>query len=383
MILSKKNSCKNDGCERNKDIIMKTSIGGQALMEGIMMRGPKKTAMAVRNAKGEIIIEEEETKTLKTFWRKVPLVRGVVNFVFSMAVGYKCLMRSAEIAVEDGLSEIENEKKESESTLSENTEAKPSIELPEDTLTDNDKGEKTETKDDTKGHMTNSDSGTSGLMTGVAIVSIILALALSLFLFKFLPTLLYRLLITIGMPEPANRAAQSFMQSGIEGLFKLIIIVGYMSAMSLMKDIKRTFMYHGAEHKSIFCYEKGLELTVENVRRQTRFHPRCGTSFLILMIIISIFVGFFINPIGIAIWGDVPGTALRMLIGVLLLPINMGIGYEVIKFAGRHDNIITKIVSAPGLWLQRLTVKEPDDSMIECAIVALKKVIPDDDSDKI
>jgi len=148
-----------------------------------------------------------------------------------------------------------------------------------------------------------------------------------------------------------------------------------MALVSLMKDIRRTFMYHGAEHKTIFCYESGEELTVENVKKQKRFHPRCGTSFLILMVLVSILIGFFI-PIGIPDW-------LRICIKLLLFPITMGIGYELIKFAGKHENIITKIISAPGVGLQHLTVFEPDDEMIECAIAAMKEVIPEDGSDKI
>jgi uncharacterized protein YqhQ len=155
-----------------------------------------------------------------------------------------------------------------------------------------------------------------------------------------------------------------------------------MALMILMKDIRRTFQFHGAEHKTIFCYEAGLELTVENVRNQRRFHPRCGTSFLILMLLVGIFVSFFIDPLFYLIFGFVPHTIIRVLIKLLLLPLIVGIGYELIKIAGRHDNLFTRIISAPGVWLQHITTKEPDDSMIECAIASLKKVIPENDSDK-
>lgn len=155
-----------------------------------------------------------------------------------------------------------------------------------------------------------------------------------------------------------------------------------MALVCLMKDIRRTFEYHGAEHKTIFCYESGLELTVENVRKQRRFHPRCGTSFLILMLIVSIAVGLCIDPIYMAITGHAANKLVFSLIKLCLLPLTMGIGYELIKLAGRHDNLFTKIISAPGLWLQRLTVKEPSDDMIECAIAAFKEVIPEDQSDK-
>ena len=154
-----------------------------------------------------------------------------------------------------------------------------------------------------------------------------------------------------------------------------------MSLVCLLKDIRRTFEYHGAEHKTIFCYEAGLELTVENVRKQRRFHPRCGTSFLILMLIISIGVGLCINPIYQLITGTPANTLIFSIIKLCLLPLTMGIGYELIKLAGRHDNLFTRIISAPGMWLQRLTVKEPTDDMIECAIAAFKAVVPDDNSD--
>ena len=155
-----------------------------------------------------------------------------------------------------------------------------------------------------------------------------------------------------------------------------------MALVSLMKDIRRTFMFHGAEHKTIFCYEHGLELTVENVRSERRFHPRCGTSFLVLMLIVGMFISFLIDPISIAVTGAVPPTWLRTIIKLLLLPITMGVGYELIKIAGRHDNLFTRIISAPGMWLQRVTVLEPEDAMIECAIKAFVEVIPEDESDK-
>ena len=154
-----------------------------------------------------------------------------------------------------------------------------------------------------------------------------------------------------------------------------------MAAISLMKDIRRTFMYHGAEHKAIFCYEAGLELTVENVRAQRRFHPRCGTSFLILMLLVSVFISFFIDPIAIAVSGATLPTLLRMAVKLLLIPLIVGLGYELIKFAGRHDNWFTRAISLPGVWLQHITVFEPTDDMIECAITSLKRVIPNDESD--
>jgi len=162
-----------------------------------------------------------------------------------------------------------------------------------------------------------------------------------------------------------------------------------MSLVSLMKDIKRTFMYHGAEHKTIFCYEQGKELTVENVREQRRFHPRCGTSFLFLTVFVSIVIMIFVGLL-LELWlpwrvleNKLLYTLIRTGIAILLVPLMAGTGYELIKLAGRHDNVFTRIISAPGLWMQRITTKEPDDSMIECAIAAMKEVIPEDGSDKI
>lgn len=321
--------------KKSQSCNIKTSIGGQALIEGVMMRGPKKTAMAVRNPEGEIVIEkwENETKSRNRIL-KLPLIRGVFNFIESMKFGYKCLMRSAEIAgVED---------------------------------TDDKKGEQTaqkEKKNDSK-----------IFMNFIMALASVLGVVLALFLFVALPTLIYSFICRISDSDiffEENR----YLKSIFEGIFKVVILVGYMSAISLMKDIRRTFMFHGAEHKTIFCYESGEELTVENVRKQKRFHPRCGTSFLILMVLVSILIGFFIPP-------EIH-TAVRICIKILLFPFTMGIGYELIKFAGRHENVFTKIISAPGIGLQHLTVFEPDDEMIECAIAAMKEVIPDDGSDRL
>ncbi len=304
----------------------KTSIGGQALIEGIMMRGPLKTAMAVRNPQGEIVLEkwdnvpEGKKTTAVDKLKKIPIIRGVINFVSSMTTGYKALMKSAEIA---GF-EDENEKESSK-----------------------------------------------GLMAVVGVVAMILGVVLSVGLFIFLPTFLYDL---VAKALPFLRG-QAFLKSLFEGIFKIVILVGYMAVVSRMNDIKRTFQYHGAEHKTIFCYEAGLELTVENVKKQGRFHPRCGTSFLIVMVIISIFIGLLIPA-------DLP-SLLRTAIKLLLLPFTMGIGYEFIKIAGKHDNAVTRILSAPGLWMQRITVLEPSDDMIECAIAAVNEVIPEDGSDLI
>ena len=236
--------------------------------------------------------------------------------------------------------------------------------------------------------------GASLTTTLVMILGVVLGLGLAIVLFKFVPTALYDLLVwLIPALKPENVALESLIRSLIEGILKIVIVVGYMAAVSLMKEIRRTFRYHGAEHKSIFCYEAGLELTVENVRKQRRFHPRCGTSFLILMVLVNVFVSFFIEPSFIAIFGGsmkeilgpihgVLPTLVRTGISLVLLPLVMGIGYELLKLAGRYDNFLTRLISLPGVWLQHITVLEPDDSMIECAIAAIKEVIPEDESDK-
>ena len=324
----------------------KTSIGGQALLEGIMMVGPKKSAMAVRNPEGQIVLEEWENKQPKNpKLRKIPVLRGVLNFITTMKLGYKALMRSAEIAMPE---EMEEEKKSKK-------------------------------KKDGK-----EDKGDSVLMGVVMTIASVLGVALSVGLFIMLPTFIFEWCSKI-MPflKPNNAALSSLVKSVFEGFLKIAILVAYMALVSLMKDIRRTFQYHGAEHKTIFCYENGLDLTVENVRKQGRFHPRCGTSFLIIMMVVGIFISFFIDPLFIALTGAVPHVALRAVLKLLLLPLMMGVGYELIKFAGRHQNAFTRFISAPGLWMQRITVLEPDDSMIECAIEAFVKVIPEDESDKI
>lgn len=292
----------------------KTSIGGQALIEGVMMRGPKTTAMAVRNPKGELVVEKWDTigqKRAKLL--KAPFIRGIFNMIDSMRFGYKCLMRSAKIA-----------------------------------------GFEEENKEDKK----------QGFIMGLLMtLSVILAVILSVGLFIYLPAQLFDWLIGGKVAFLDTNVGRSVF----EGVFRIIIFLGYMLSMLLMKDIRRTFMYHGAEHKTIFCYEAGDEITTENVKKQKRFHPRCGTSFLILVLLVGIFVSMFI-PKDLA-------TPIRVLVKLLTLPIIVGIGYELIKFAGRKNNIVTKIISAPGMWLQHITTIEPDDDMIETAIVALENVL--------
>lgn len=368
---------------------VKTSIGGQALMEGIMMRGPKKTAMAVWNTKGEMIVEEIEPKaTNRPGICKWPLVRGIFGFIDSMALGYKCLMRSAEISGLDDVVEESPKKKKKR----EEKEAKAAAERAEnaaetvasaDAVADASQESAEPAQAENGDKKEEEEKLPSWVMTLTMVASVVIAVALAIGLFFYLPSKLYELLARfVPFFRGENAALNSLWKSLFEGIFKILLLVGYMAAISLMKDIRRTFMYHGAEHKTIFCYEAGLELTVENVRLQKRFHPRCGTSFLILMLLVSMFISFLIDPLSIAIGGKVLQTGWRTLVRLLLFPLVMGIGYELIKFAGRHDNLFTRIISAPGVWLQHLTVFEPDDRMIECAITAVKRVIPEDGSDK-
>ena len=441
----------------------KTSIGGQALMEGIMMRGPKKTAMAVRNPDGEIVLEVNHNSTKTPVIAKIPVVRGVYSFAMSMIQGYKCLMRSAEISgLEEAEEEIRREKeakkaakaakkaaKKGESVGASNS-AEPNCESPvtpvesvepaesvtdsvgasnsaepncESPVTPVESVEPAESVTDSVGASNSAEpkcespaeestpvgaihespvtpakkekktDSASLTTTLVMVLGVVLGLGLAILLFKFVPTWIYDLVVG-WMPalKSEDVALDSFIRSLIEGLLKIVIVVGYMAAVSLMKEIRRTFRYHGAEHKTIFCYEAGLPLTVENVRKQKRFHPRCGTSFLILMVLVNVFVSFFINPVFMAIAGfpmedlaevfKLLPTLVRTGISLVLLPLVMGIGYELLKLAGRYDTILTRLISLPGVWLQHITVLEPDDSMIECAIAAVKEVIPEDESDR-
>ncbi len=360
-------------------------------MEGIMMRGPEITAMAVRNTQGEIVLESFPTETKKRpGFFKLPIVRGVFNYIDSMVLGTKCLMRSAEIS---GLEEAEEELKREKAAKKAAKAAKKTNKTVNAENPDLNNAEKTESLDSSEPQKNteasvvktekNGKKESSALITAVMFFSVLLGIAFSVALFIIVPAYLYKG-ATIIMPflKSENTALQSLIKSIFEGVCKIVILVGYMALISLMKDIKRTFMFHGAEHKAIFCYEQGLELTVENIRKQKRFHPRCGTSFLILMLLVGIFVSFFIDPLFYLIFGYLPFTIIRVLIKLLLLPLIVGIGYELIKIAGRYDNLFTRIISAPGVWLQHITTKEPDDGMIECAITALEKVIPENGSDK-
>ena len=333
-----------------------TSIGGQALIEGIMMKSPEKTAMGVRVPDGSIDITYFDQKSLRSKYKilALPVIRGVVSFVESMIQGYKAMMISAD---KSGFTDLEEEDKKPKK---ESTETEEISEETTETVAEveNKPEEKKEEKKDN-----------SLLLTAVMIIGTVLGVALSVVLFMLLP----RLFVS-GLQAIFRTDFSKFVRSGIEQLLKLAIFVAYVWAVSFMKDIRRVFMYHGAEHKTIFCYEKGLELTVENVRKQSRFHPRCGTSFLILMILISVIFSTVVQMI-------FPGVYniywLWVLTKILLVPVICGVGFEVLKFCGKYDNIVTKIISAPGLWLQRITTKEPEDGMIEVAIAALKACEPE------
>lgn len=313
-----------------------TSIGGSALIEGIMMRGPKRTTVAVRTDENEIYTEDINVKTLASrskFWR-VPFIRGIAGIVDSMTLSYKALSLSANKAIEAG--EIEEEEPSKfEKWLTEK-------------LGDN-------------------------LMKVIMVIATVLGVLLAIGLFFFLPSFLYDLL-SMAIPSITNIV---IFKSVFEGMLKIVLFLGYIILCSRMEEMKRVFMYHGAEHKTIFCYENNLELTVENVKKQSRFHPRCGTSFLVITLLLGIFLGLFIpaQPFGISV--------LRPIFKLVLLPVMIGIGYEVIKLCGKYDNKFTRILATPGMWAQRITTKEPDDKMMEVAITAMELVIPDDGSDII
>ena len=308
-----------------------TAIGGQALIEGIMMKSPEKTALAVRKPDGEIDISYLTEKSLRNKYKifRIPVLRGIVAYIESMMQGYKAMMLSAE---KSGFTDLEEENK------------------------------KEETKKDEK--------KTSTLVNIVMVIGSVLGVALSVVLFMLGPRL-----IVGGAEKLFSIEFSPVVRSGIEQFIKMAVFVFYVWCVTFMKDIKRVFMYHGAEHKTIFCYEKGLELTVENVREQKRFHPRCGTSFLILMILISI---VFSTAIQMIFGGIYEKTWLWVIIKILMLPLICGAGFEVLRFCGKYDNIVTRIISAPGMWLQRLTTKEPEDDMIEIAIASIKACEPEE-----
>ena len=304
--------------------IKKTMIGGQALIEGLMMKGPEKTCAAIRKPDGEI--HTEVTKTAHNPVRKIPFLRGPVAMILSLKEGYGAINKSAEIALTE------------------------------------------EQQEEQKGKFDKWFDKTFGDKGGavISVVAMILGVALAIFLFMMAPAFLVNLI-------------SSFYELGafktlVEGIIKIIIFIAYLFLITRMKDIHRVFEYHGAEHKTITCYEYGDELTVENVKKHSRFHPRCGTSFIFIVLIISIIIFSFIT------WGNL---FVRVGLKILTLPVVMGISYEIIMFAGKYDNIFCRVVSAPGMWIQRLTTFEPDDEEIEVAITAFNAVAPQDDTDAV
>lgn len=309
-----------------------TSIGGSALIEGIMMRSPKKTTVAVRTSNNEIYTEDLKFKGLAEKFKifRLPLIRGIAALIDSIRLSQKALMISAEKAIE-GIPEEESQSK-FEQWIDKN-------------LGDN----------------------FTKIITAIAAV---LGIALAIILFFVLPSFIFDLT----KYTPTDLHNSWLARSIIESTLRIIVLLVYLIIVSKLPDMKRVFMYHGAEHKTIFCYENELELTVENVRKQKRFHPRCGTSFIMLMLLVGIIIGFFIH---------ISNPFLRTMVKPLLLPLSCGLGYELIRLCGKHSNIITRIIAAPGLWMQRITTKEPDDSMIEVAIKAMKSVIPENGEDLI
>ena len=303
----------------------KTSIGGQAVIEGVMMRGPEKIATAVRKADGEIVMDIKPVNSfvVKHKLHKIPLLRGVLSFVESMVTGVKCLMFSADqVELDDGSEEMSKFEKWLDDKL----------------------GDK---------------------IKDIAIYfSVIVAMCFSIGLFMLLPTAIAGIFkLWIKAPIALNL---------IEGLIKMIIFLVYLWAVSKMSDIKRVFEYHGAEHKTIAAYEAGEDLTPENAMKYTRLHPRCGTSFLLIVMVISILMFSLLT--WKTLW-------IRILYRLLLLPVVAGLSYEVIKLAGRHPNGVVGILTKPGLWLQKITTREPDMEQLEVAIAAMKAVIPENKED--
>ena len=306
----------------------RTTIGGQALIEGILMRGPEKQAIVVRGPEG-LVIKEEELRLIKDRYPilGLPLIRGSVTFLDSMVKGVKALMFSADYFPEEEAGAEEPSK----------------FEKWLDEKLGNEKMEKL-----------------------VIALSVVMAVCFSVGLFMLLPTFLASFVEKVTDSVLARNLADAAL--------RVALFMSYMIAVSRMKDIRRVFSYHGAEHKTIFCYEKGLELTVENVRAQPKHHPRCGTSFMLVVIIVAILV----NTVVFALF-PVDNVFLRMAVQLLLLPLVVGITYEFNRYVGGHDNPVTNFLARPGLWMQNFTTFEPDDAMIEVAIEAMRRVIPQEE----
>ena len=349
----------------SKNTGKKTTVGGQALIEGVMMKGVSKGAMAVRMKDGSIDVDEWDIKP-KKWYNKCPVIRGSINFVQQLGEGYKCLMKSAE---KSGM--LDDEEDEEPSKF--------------EKWLDEKFGDK--------------------LTGAIMAVAMVIGIALAVFLFLLVPSYLFTWIENLlptqplselesvlpGLPAGSTLLVKSvdisMWRTTFEGIIKIVIFVAYMWVTSKTKDMHRMYRYHGAEHKTIACYEAGKPLTVENVRPMTRFHPRCGTSFIIITLLVSILV-YSVVPITpelfkswLHLGSDNIAILLRTVCKLILLPFVVGFAYELIRIAGRHDNIITRIFSAPGLWMQRITTKEPDDSMIEVAIAAVTPCLPREGED--
>lgn len=305
-------------CENisGKKIVPK-SVGGSAVIEGVMMKGVADIATAVRKPDGEIVVSKEKINTNRKVISKIPILRGVYAFIDSMFLGVKSLMYSAEFFEEDSKDKEEEVKKPSKLD--------------------------------------------KFLEANVIPISVTISVAFSVLLFILLPT------AAVNLVQGVTK--NPLILNAIEGVIRIVLFVGYVIAISGMKDIRRVFEYHGAEHKSIYCYEYGEELTVENVRKYGRLHPRCGTSFLFIVMIVSILLFSFFS------W---PSVLIRLVTRILLLPVVAGVSYEFMKWTGKSQSGLAKVLSAPGMWLQKITTREPDDMQLEVAITALKNVLAED-----
>ena len=308
----------------------RTTIGGQALIEGILMRGPQKQATVVRNQEGGLEVREEELRLIKDKHPilGVPFIRGVFTFLGSLVNGVKALMWSAEFYPDDEEEELSPFEQWLERHF-----------------------------------------GSETLMKWIIGVAVAAGIGFSILLFIILPTLATTALLHF-FPD-----APMWVRNLLEGVVKLIIFFVYLILCSRLKDIRRTFQYHGAEHKTIFCYERGLDLTVENAREMPRHHPRCGTSFLFVVIVVAVLAACVVFALP-GIRDVAANPVVRILLHLVLLPLVVSVTYEINRFIGRHDNPVTRFLSAPGLWMQNFTTFEPDDSMLEVAIEALTLVLP-------
>lgn len=354
--------------KQKSTVCRRTSVGGQAVIEGVMMKNGTDVSLAIRKANGTIEISKSEFHPAKEKhkWLNIPILRGVVGFVESMILSLKTMGKSTDMLGLDELEEQEKkEKEEKKARKKAEKEARKQGKSVNELL-----AEKSAPVDENEPKKEEKKS--FGAISGaIMVISMVLGLALAVFLFIALPTIVTNL-IDIPVKEYVNENGMNkYLKAGIEGVIKILIFIIYIASVSLMKDIKRTFAYHGAEHKSIACYEAGMELTPENARKCTRFHPRCGTSFLFVMILLGIIIGMFIPEFESMPW-------LRIILKLVTLPIIMGLGYEFIMLAGKHPNWFTRALSAPGLWMQRLTTKEPDDYQLAVAICALKSSMPNE-----